>query len=420
MIAFPQSNPTSATALRPRVRGTAAVLAAIAALGGVLVAPVAAGASEGSSGAVSDEPQIRAEERDTDAEERDGAGDDSETQADAEQGDDPSEGDASMGEPSRTEAESTDPRQSASTSADDEPAQIDGDSPSGDDATAGSGDEKDDGATPESRNERQPREGSRPGADGDSLRDAIQRRVNERTEGIAGRARERSEDARERAREAVEDGLSGRSDDATSSDSNRRPRDPSRDRTTIAIAGDPGEVRLLPGRRDVLVRRRALVRGYIPIGRPGRVVVLEVMRRDGSWGEVDRTRTIEGGKFYLAWYPTRPGYFRVRARPVNPAAGSPSRARLLYIYRTAIASWYGPGFYGNRTACGQTFTNRLLGVAHRSLPCGYRLTVRYGDRAITVRVVDRGPFVPGRDYDLTEATRNYLGFDGVDEIWATA
>ena len=188
----------------------------------------------------------------------------------------------------------------------------------------------------------------------------------------------------------------------------------------VTVATDPGRVSLLPGRRDILVRRRALVRGYIPIRRPGRTVILEVMRRDGSWAEVDRTRTVEDGKFYLAWYPSRPGHFRVRARPVNPASGRPSGARLLYIYRRAIASWYGPGFYGNRTACGQTFSSRLFGVAHKTLPCGKRVTVRYGRRSITVPVVDRGPYVRGRDYDLTEATRNHLGFDGVDEIWATA
>jgi rare lipoprotein A len=88
--------------------------------------------------------------------------------------------------------------------------------------------------------------------------------------------------------------------------------------------------------------------------------------------------------------------------------------------RTVVASWCGPGFYGNRTACGQTFTSQLLGVAHRTLPCGTRVTIRYNGRAITVPVVDRGPYVRGRDSDLTEATRNHLGFDGVDTIWATA
>ena len=66
-------------------------------------------------------------------------------------------------------------------------------------------------------------------------------------------------------------------------------------------------------------------------------------------------------------------------------------------------SWYGPGFYGKRTACGYAMTQTLIGVAHRTLPCGTRVTFRNpaNGRVITTRVVDRGPYVTGRDWDLT-------------------
>jgi rare lipoprotein A len=66
-------------------------------------------------------------------------------------------------------------------------------------------------------------------------------------------------------------------------------------------------------------------------------------------------------------------------------------------------SWYGPGFYGKRTACGLPLTTTLLGVAHRSLPCGTRISFRNpaNGRVITVPVVDRGPYVGGRQWDLT-------------------
>jgi rare lipoprotein A (peptidoglycan hydrolase) len=64
-------------------------------------------------------------------------------------------------------------------------------------------------------------------------------------------------------------------------------------------------------------------------------------------------------------------------------------------------SWYGPGFYGRRTACGQALTKSLLGVAHRSLPCGTLVTFRHGGRTLTVPVVDRGPYVRDRIFDLT-------------------
>ena len=64
-------------------------------------------------------------------------------------------------------------------------------------------------------------------------------------------------------------------------------------------------------------------------------------------------------------------------------------------------SWYGPGLIGNGTACGQTLTRTLVGVAHRSLPCGTKVTFRYEGKTLTMPVVDRGPFVGGRIFDLT-------------------
>jgi rare lipoprotein A (peptidoglycan hydrolase) len=66
-------------------------------------------------------------------------------------------------------------------------------------------------------------------------------------------------------------------------------------------------------------------------------------------------------------------------------------------------SWYGPGFYGKRTACGQTMSQALVGVAHRTLPCGTKVTFKNpaNGRIVTAPVVDRGPYVSGRQWDLT-------------------
>jgi rare lipoprotein A (peptidoglycan hydrolase) len=74
-----------------------------------------------------------------------------------------------------------------------------------------------------------------------------------------------------------------------------------------------------------------------------------------------------------------------------------------------LASWYGPGFYGNRTACGQTYTPEIQGVAHKTLPCGTLLTLSYGSRVVTVAVIDRGPYIAGRTLDLSNATKLALG-----------
>jgi hypothetical protein len=74
-------------------------------------------------------------------------------------------------------------------------------------------------------------------------------------------------------------------------------------------------------------------------------------------------------------------------------------------------SWFGPGFYGEGTACGVTLTESLMGVAHRSLPCGTLVTfmnIKTG-ATITVPVVDRGPYVGGRIFDLTGGACTALG-----------
>jgi hypothetical protein len=70
-----------------------------------------------------------------------------------------------------------------------------------------------------------------------------------------------------------------------------------------------------------------------------------------------------------------------------------------------IASWYGPGFYGNRTACGQIYTPEIIGVAHRTLPCGTLVTIEFRGRTMTIPVIDRGPYIAGRTLDLSNATK---------------
>ncbi len=73
-------------------------------------------------------------------------------------------------------------------------------------------------------------------------------------------------------------------------------------------------------------------------------------------------------------------------------------------------SWYGPGMYGWRTACGVTLTTSVLGVASRTLPCGTRVTFRNpaNGRTVTVPVIDRGPYVTGRIWDMTGGLCTYL------------
>jgi rare lipoprotein A len=84
--------------------------------------------------------------------------------------------------------------------------------------------------------------------------------------------------------------------------------------------------------------------------------------------------------------------------------------------RSAGASWYGPGLYGNHTACGQTLRPNTLGVAHKTLPCGTTVKFVYQGKALITRVIDRGPYVKGRAWDLTAAASEALGLEGVGQV----
>jgi hypothetical protein len=89
-------------------------------------------------------------------------------------------------------------------------------------------------------------------------------------------------------------------------------------------------------------------------------------------------------------------------------AGS-SAATIVARMSLATATWYGPGFYGRRTACGVVLRRSTEGVAHRGLPCGTRVTLYRRGRLRTVPVIDRGPYARGVSWDLTAATATAIG-----------
>ena len=90
-------------------------------------------------------------------------------------------------------------------------------------------------------------------------------------------------------------------------------------------------------------------------------------------------------------------------RPNDALPTSKAIVRNPWLYDPDI-SWYGPGFYGNGGACGMMpggMTKETVGVAHRTLPCGTRVTFRYDGHTVTTQVIDRGPYVKGRIWDMT-------------------
>ena len=106
------------------------------------------------------------------------------------------------------------------------------------------------------------------------------------------------------------------------------------------------------------------------------------------------------------------------ASATPPPQGNSEQQAQAANYRPVKATWYGPGFFGHRTACGATLTHSTLGVAHKRLPCGTKVALRYRGRTIVVPVIDRGPYSRGVDYDLTYATARKLGMNQTSRLAA--
>ena len=184
--------------------------------------------------------------------------------------------------------------------------------------------------------------------------------------------------------------------------------------------------------RSAYVRDRVRVSGQSRRARK-RVVLIESRRAGGAWTAVSRVRADRKGRFTAVWRPRRAGGYELRARvgaassagstggtsvPVEVGPGGSGSSSHLTVYEPAIATWYGPGFFGKQTACGIELTETTVGVAHRELPCGTQVQIAYQDRTITVPVIDRGPFANDADWDLTQAAAQRLGMTGTSRIGA--
>jgi rare lipoprotein A (peptidoglycan hydrolase) len=90
--------------------------------------------------------------------------------------------------------------------------------------------------------------------------------------------------------------------------------------------------------------------------------------------------------------------------PATPTPATPK------VHPVGIATWFGPGFFGKETACGQTLTPAVVGVANRTLPCGTLVKVSFGTHTLVVPVIDRGPYSKiGASWDLTAGAAEALG-----------
>ena len=170
----------------------------------------------------------------------------------------------------------------------------------------------------------------------------------------------------------------------------------------------------LDAKRHLRVGDTTLIQGHVNPA-PGRIVVIKVGDR-----KVKAIHADDDGGFRARWRAPHAGVYTAEAvvRGVGAADGGTDAVRL-NVYRAASASYYGPGLYGGSLACGGTLRPGTMGVANRSLPCGSRLTLRYGKRSVRVQVIDRGPFAGNREFDLTAATKARLGFPSTGTVLST-
>lgn len=198
-------------------------------------------------------------------------------------------------------------------------------------------------------------------------------------------------------------------------------------------------------RSSTLLRRGLRISGVIAGARQGTVV--EIQRRGRAthwrWAPTARAPVAAGGVFTAFWRAGQIGQFQIRAvhplvvdartrralrtatrrsrrRPRRSALDRRARrsdrlgvtaspALEVIVYQPGFATLYGPGLYGNRTACGERLRPTTIGVANRTLPCGTEVSIDYRGRALVVPVIDRGPYANGADWDLTIATARALG-----------
>jgi peptidoglycan hydrolase-like protein with peptidoglycan-binding domain len=169
-----------------------------------------------------------------------------------------------------------------------------------------------------------------------------------------------------------------------------------------------------------------------PAAAPGSVATAQLGERElGEGSEGPDVRTLQSileardygplevnGRFDAATAAAVKRFQREAGLQPDGVVGPQTRPALLARMRVRRATWYGPGLYGNRTACGGRLRRSTLGVAHRSLPCGTRVTFYHAGRFVTVPVIDRGPFRRGVEWDLTAAAARALGMAATSRLRA--
>jgi rare lipoprotein A (peptidoglycan hydrolase) len=185
--------------------------------------------------------------------------------------------------------------------------------------------------------------------------------------------------------------------------------------------GSEARTSFLDVRPASLAQRTLRIAGTVGADDAGRTVRIERQSADGRWDEVATATADADGAFVAHWLTDTPGRYALRAAAERSAGATTASApeelfARISLFAPATASWYGPGFFGRRTACGTRLTRRTVGVAHKTLPCGTKVEIYHRNRTIVVPVIDRGPFVAGRQWDLTQAAARAIGMRGTSRV----
>jgi hypothetical protein len=179
----------------------------------------------------------------------------------------------------------------------------------------------------------------------------------------------------------------------------------------------------LATRASALLERQLTFTGNASRADAGKTIEIERLGHETgwAWAQTVTAKVAHNGSFSAVWDTDHIGKFSIRALVrggARAAAAAPTVT--ITVYRPSLATMYGPGFWGKRTACGKTLKRSTIGVANRTLKCGTKVGIYYRGRTLIVPVIDRGPYANGADWDLTEATDKALGIPGTATIGAVS
>jgi hypothetical protein len=175
---------------------------------------------------------------------------------------------------------------------------------------------------------------------------------------------------------------------------------------------------------SALLGRALTFTGATAPRRKGDTIAVQLLDAQNEWVTVSTATVAVDGEFSARWRTDEAGHVTVRTVLERTAsassAGRAAPTLQIIVYRPAVATFYGTGFFGQKTACGKILEPSTLGVASRTLKCGTRVQIYYRGRTIVVPVVDRGPYANGATWDLTQATATALGMVGTETIGTMA